>query len=85
MTNVVFRKFKDDGEIIALFPGIRWNPPGYDIASYMHIGQHGGADYGHVVSISQPAKPEEYKELLAELVGIGYGDLRVKQKCRPKF
>ena len=38
---VIFRKFKD-GEIIALFPGLKWNNAG-DICSYMHIGQHGGA------------------------------------------
>lgn len=41
MTKVIFRKFRD-GSVIALFPNIPWDNNG-NIASYMHVGQHGGA------------------------------------------
>jgi erythromycin esterase-like protein len=85
MTRVVFRKFKDDGEIIALFPEERYGRHDYTINSYMHVGQHSAADYDHVVAISHPAREDEYRSLLAELISIGYDDLRVMQRCRPKY
>ena len=85
MTKVVFRKFKDDGEIIALFPEQRYNHIGYSINSYMHLGQHGAAEYDHVIATSYPTKEYEYQPLLAELKSIGYDDLRVMQRCKPKF
>ncbi len=62
---VIFRKFKD-GEIIALFPGLKWNNAG-DICSYMHIGQHGGAS-PLLVYDTKLATPEEYKPLYNELL-----------------
>lgn len=74
---VVFRKFKN-GEIIALFPGEEWSRG--MITSYQHIGQHGGAD-PLIVYDTKLATPEEYAPLLAELVAIGYDNLRVCKKC----
>jgi hypothetical protein len=85
MAKVVFRKFKEDGEIIALFPEQRYSCVGYSINSYMHNGQHGAADYDHVIATSNLAREHEYKPLLAELISIGYDDLRVMERCRPKF
>ena len=85
MTKVVFRKWNKGGEIIALFPEERWNRHNYTINSYIHVGQHGAADYDQVVAISRPAREDEYKPLLAELIDIGYDDLRVMKRCRPKF
>jgi len=68
-TAVVFRRYPD-GEIIALFPGIK--DPRRMVSSYLHVGQHGAADYGLVISQTTPAKPEEYKDLAEELTAIGY-------------
>lgn len=82
MTKVVFRKFKQGGDIIALFPE---QVNRLMIGSYMHVGQHSDADYDGVIAATTPAKESEYAELLAELKTIGYDDLRVMQKCRPKF
>lgn len=70
MDRVVFRRY-GNGEIIALFPdqiasGV------YLCNSYMHVGQHGAADYTRVVSQTKPAKPEEYQTLATELAQIGY-------------
>ena len=39
---------------------------------YKVIGQHGAADYWHVIRQTRPAKPEEYTELLDELVICGH-------------
>jgi hypothetical protein len=75
MTKVVFRKFKDDGEIIALFPEEPWNPDKGTIVSYMHTGQHGDADYHHVLAKTRPAREDEYRPLLAELKRVGYNCL----------
>lgn len=77
---VVFRRWRDSGEVIALFPDSEWDWRG-NVASYQHIGQHGGADYSGVVSRSTLATPEQYADLLAELVSIGYDDLRVVKRA----
>jgi len=73
---VVFRKFKE-GDIIALFPDTlsRGN-----IESYMHVGQHSMADVT-IVYDTKLAKPEEYADLLAELIRIGYKPKVGKRIC----
>lgn len=68
---VIFRKNRD-GDIIALFPGVKSDPTGKFCMSYEHVGQHGGADYNWVVSTSQLATPKEYKKLYQELLRQGY-------------
>lgn len=84
MMKVLFRKFKQGGDIIALFPE-QTNRNNYMTGSYMHIGQHSDADYDSVISQTTPATESEYADLLAELIGIGYEELRVMKKCRPKY
>ena len=78
-TRVVFRKWRSDKEIIALFPDIIANHRGH-CSSYMHIGQHGAADYQGVVGRTVLARPEEYKELETELKGIGYLPKSIKRR-----
>ncbi len=85
MTKVVFRKWNKGGEIIALFPEEPWNPDKGTVASYMHVGQHSDADYHYMLGKTRPASEDEYRPLLAELIDIGYDDLRVMKRCRPKF
>jgi hypothetical protein len=80
-TKVIFRKFSD-GDIIALFPEIVANARG-DCESYMHIGQHSGADYFHIISTTELATPEEYEGLRAELTDyVGYNLEVVKRRGR---
>lgn len=78
-TKVVFRKFKDGGDIVAVFPrDLGTNSP-YTCGSYMHVGQHGSADPNGVVSITKLATPAEYAPLARELKGLGYNlDIRTK-------
>jgi hypothetical protein len=75
---VIFRKFKKDshgikgGEVIAFLPKIKEVNPGM-MMSYMHIGQHGEADYYGCLSTTIPANESEYRELKKELEQI-YGE-----------
>ncbi|WP_390598707.1 hypothetical protein [Bacteroides sp. f07] len=84
MTKVVFRRWKN-GDIIALFPDEPWSRSSYMTTSYMHVGQHGAADYAGVIADTSPAQENEYRDLLNELKAIGYTDLRIVQRARPKF
>ena len=76
-TKVVFRKWKN-GETQAFFPDIE-EPRGF-VSSYAHVGQHSQADYTYCISVTKPAKPEEYKDLAAELESIGYNLLIRKRR-----
>ena len=71
---VIFRKFKDDKDVIALFVELPERPNSwYDCLSYMHIGQHGAAHIPTVMENSDPIKTYYgYRDLMAELVSIGY-------------
>jgi hypothetical protein len=69
---VVFRRWKDTGDIIALFPEFPTDTAGNYCESYEHVGQHGGADYYGVVQATRPVSPEEYATLARELELIGY-------------
>lgn len=75
-TRIVFRFW--DGDVIALLPdhieNNRW-----DVMCYQHIGQHGTADYGHIISQSRPATPEEYADLKHELEIVGYAVHPIKR------
>lgn len=75
-TRVIFRRFKDDQSIIALFPDESADRSG-GISSYQTIGQHGAADLKVCDEITEPVGPDEYKTLLEELERIGYEDLNV--------
>ena len=75
MTKVIFRKFRN-GEVIALFPQEPATRDGWECMSYMHVGQHGGAD-PFIVNDTKSAMPWEYADLYNELKSIGYDDLAV--------
>jgi hypothetical protein len=80
-TIVIFRKWrkKNGGDVIALFPEIYADTTGYFCTSYEHVGQHGDADYSHVINHTTPATPAEYAELESELTSIGY-NLQIQKK-----
>ena len=74
ITTVIFRRFRSGNkEVIALFP-YDIETQDYKCNSYMHVGQHGAADYSGLLSTTKPASIEEedVKDLMAELQGIGY-------------
>lgn len=78
-TTVVFRKWKDGGTVIALFPYQKGDTTGRYCDSYEHVGQHGNADYCGVLAVTVPATEEEAKPLKKELESIGY---RLKVQSR---
>lgn len=83
MTPVVFRVF-ENGEVIALFPTLdhaSGNATRDMCMSYMHVGQHGEADYQGVVDATMPADDIQYYDLLEELQMIGYDDLQVVRRA----
>ena len=91
-TPVIFRKWKprkefgeEGGDIIALFPTHPGTNDPYTCSSYMHMGQHGSADPNLVMRATVPATPAEYANLKAELVSVGYDDLKVYQRLQYDF
>jgi hypothetical protein len=80
---VVIRVWKgDDSDVFALFPVDPADNYGRLCTSYQHIGQHAGADYGHCIANSRPAKCREAAPLLAELRRIGYRPHVLKRASR---
>ena len=71
-TEVIFRKFKDEGDIIAILPQYPGTNDVYTCESYQHMGQHGSCDPYGLIGVTTLAKPIEYKPLLHELKAIGY-------------
>lgn len=80
-TKTVFRKYPD-GQIIALFPDIPWSGRRGEVTSYMHLGQHGAADYSHVVATTKPATEKEYAGLLDELRLTGYENIKIMKRAK---
>lgn len=80
--DVIFRKYRKDGDIIALFPAIPATMG--DCLSYQHIGQHGACDSNHVFFVTYEATAEEYADLYKELTEqVGY-TLRVVKRTTAK-
>lgn len=88
---VIFRKFKNWrfrteymlSKLIAIFPEEATDKNIDHCSSYMHIGQHGVCSISHVMNLTVPAKPKEYRFLKEELEGKGYNlevRLRISRK-----
>ena len=71
-TLVIFRRWRDTGSIIALFPEIPTDINGWFCEAYEHVGQHGGADYQGVIAATTPVEPAEAADLAKELARVGY-------------
>lgn len=71
-TPVIFRKWKDTGDIMALFPYDLGTDDPYTCSSYEHVGQHSAADPHHCIQATTPCTPDEYAPLKAELESLGY-------------
>lgn len=69
VTQVMFRKCKDNGEIVAVFVD---DVRGDMVGTYLHNGQHGDASVSWVDEDTVLARPTEYKELMIELGQQGY-------------
>jgi hypothetical protein len=83
ITEVMFRCFNKEGDIVALFPHELYNES--LINSYQHVGQHSGADYNLCIACSKPATFEQCEDLKKELESIGYNLRIVKKQSRTKL
>jgi len=83
-TDVIFRRWRSgDQEPLALFPGVLADDKG-NCSSYQHTGQHGAADYLHVMCATTPAYlcDKDVAALAHELDGIGYTLHQVTRRNR---
>ena len=71
-TLVIFRAFKQGGDVIALFPLIPATDGGWRCQSYQHIGQHGAACPHICRNTTRPATRAEIAPLRRELTRLGY-------------
>ena len=71
-TLVIFRRWRDTGDIIALFPDLPSDAEGRFCDAYEQVGQHGDADYHGVVRVTLPVSIYDAEDLIAELTRIGY-------------
>jgi hypothetical protein len=69
---VVFRRWRDTGDVIALFPELPADLSGDCCDAYEHVGQHGGADYHGVIQQTTPCSLNDAAALAQELRTIGY-------------
>jgi hypothetical protein len=79
---VVFRKWKENGDVIALFPELPADLHGEYCDSYEAIGQHSGADYHGVIQQTAPCSSEDSADLADELTRIGYVLRPIKRASR---
>ena len=66
---IIFKYDPTDGTVIAFLPD-EAAPPGL-IATYTHVGQSSYASWDFYQSC-KTAKPEQYMELMRELIDLGY-------------
>ena len=84
-TIVIFRKDRTGWkEPFALFPELPADQHGFHCTAYQHIGQHCAADYHGCVAQSDPATPDEYRDLYDELERRGY-ILAVRRRAMPEM
>ena len=79
---VVFRRWQENGGIIALFPELPSDYQGHFCDAYEHVGQHGGADYHGVIMATKPVSEEDADPLARELERIGYRLLPINRASR---
>lgn len=80
-TKVIFRKFRNGGDVIALFPADAGTNDVSTCSSYQHMGQHSAASV-YLSRHTVPATRKEYAPLARELRSIGYKLRIVKRFTR---
>lgn len=84
ITPVIFRKWRDTGEVLALFPAEPGTLDPTTCSSFATIGGHCSADLHGVMRRTVPATKREYAETFKVLTGSNYGyRLRVLSRTSP--
>jgi len=82
-TKVIFRAYKDDGEIIAMFPEEVGTDDPYTCASFQR-GRHYTCYPSGLVQITTSVEPEKYQILKEQLESMNY-KLKVVSKLHPSY
>ena len=82
VTKVIFRKMKDNGEIIALFVEVPGTNEFYTCSAYVQVGQHFVVNPTLVINTSTLATQDEYQDLKEELERRGYNLKVIKRYQR---
>jgi hypothetical protein len=83
-TKVLFRKCRDGGDIVAVFPRELGDGNPDNCLCYQHIGQHGSCEVAWVNKHTLPAEPAEYADLFNELTNCCGYDLVVMKNLNRK-
>ena len=67
--------YTNENEVVAVMPEVPYNRA--LTTCYQHVGQHGSCDDGWIRA-QRKSRPEEYADLLEELISIGYDVTIVK-------
>lgn len=82
ITKVVLRRWKQTGDVFALFPELAADLHGH-CDSYEEIGGHGAADYFYCLEASKPIKNYRYdlaaRAIISQLTRIGYNLKRIQR------
>jgi hypothetical protein len=71
--------------LTAVFPTLPGNVGDrYSMTCYAHVGQHSACSFAWYNG-TRAAKPVEYADLLAELIGQGYDNLKIYQRITPQL
>lgn len=68
---VIFRTFRQGGDVIALFPKLPGTNDPRTCESYMHVGQHAACSVA-LASVARLATEQEAAPLRRELESLGY-------------
>ena len=85
---VIFRRNSGvQGDVFALFPTEPASPDGSLCMCYQHVGQHSQANVGVAVQHSMLAdlKDSDVMDLWAELIRIGYSNLKPFKRNQARF
>jgi len=69
---VIFRRWKDTGDVVAIFPALPADEAGRYCQSYDETGQQIAVEYEDIFEDTVGASPTEYSRLAHELAMLGY-------------
>lgn len=69
---VIFRRWNDTGDIVAIFPEQPADDQGRYCLAYDKLGQHIAAEYEQVMQHTTPISAQEYERFAHELTLLGY-------------
>lgn len=81
---VLFRRDRENGEVIAVFPYLAGTNDPYTCTIYVHNGQHSSAPLHAMINTTDPCASPLTDDLHKELVRIGYNLTVVKRVNRER-